>query len=550
MPKNWSIQNFIAPPVNRWSEESFATGKPVPLDPQSITPDTYMQHAAERIQMYQTRRDEANEARLTALEQTAIQDAFRELAGIEPLAYRRYKGGAVPIDRFAEKRQARTEESSWENFKANIANTVLQSAGGITAFGAKMADTVGISDDAIKDWSNQLDETQRILAPRGGASGLMGQVVGSTMFSLLAGGTGPVSGGRMWAHGLKVGGAFGISATGQTFAEVSHRRMHGQDIGILNEWTAAIGNGAIEAITEAFGWAIAGKFATKLVRGVPGLRRALATKGWEGAKGWLRKGFKTSAGTVLAQLPQGYLEEFLAQIGQDSTNIMAGITPEIDWSDLLGRAHQAGKAGALQPLLLGGGIAAGRLVQQQLHQDTTSGDETTPPQDAGPGRNIDPGDIGPWITAPISTEAVVGITPEADAAVQTREQILDHMFETTPEAERSDITRPAFEANLDTLQHGQGPFVEVNVPIAQLDLNLLGQEETATRQQQVREYAEQPAETAPAIIAGTTAPGGLLTVIDGVRRVQAAQQRGDTMIKTLIPQADVSGPSLRVSTGI
>ena len=140
--------------------------------------------------------------------------------------------------------------------------------------------------------------------------------------------------------------------------------------------------------------------------------------------------------------------------------------------------------------------------------------------------------------AEVMPEVTPEVTPEAAPGTLAREQVIDHMVEMTPETERSDITRPAFESVLSTLRHGQDAFVEVEVPIEQLDLNLMGQEEPLARRKTIAAYAKQDAATAPAIVAGSVDDSGSLMVVDGARRVQAAQQRGDTTVKALVPQTD------------
>ena len=92
----------------------------------------YMQRASNRIQSYQQARSDIGEDRLTANEQVAIVDAYRQIAGLQPEGYYMTKeGAAVPRDRFAEIRRKRTEDDAWENFKSNMSHTVLQNLAGI-----------------------------------------------------------------------------------------------------------------------------------------------------------------------------------------------------------------------------------------------------------------------------------------------------------------------------------------------------------------------------------------------------------------------------------
>jgi len=404
MPQTWTPAEFQKPakPMKPdlpqvWSAQDMLQQRTEPIDLRNVTPDNFMRQASARIQQYQTERDARGAQRLTANEQVAIQDAYRQMVGEQPEAFYLTREGAIPKDRFYEMRARRSKASAWHNFQNNIANTFLQGIGGIVATGAKVADTIQISDDAIGKWQKHLNETNRILAPTGGASGALGQIVGTTMFSLL-GGVGGAGSGLTWAQRLAkaapIAGMFGVSAAGQTFGEVAQRRLEGQDIGMLNEWTAAVSNGLIETATEMFGWAAASHLASGLLRNAPGLRRVLAKDGWRGARIWLEKFSKKALGRVLADVPQGYVEEFLAQIGQDATNKVLGITPEIDQSEFLSRAHAAGQMGAAQVLLLGGAFASAQSISNRLG-----------PQRPGEGAVFVDDDGNPIPNVPIGPEA-------------------------------------------------------------------------------------------------------------------------------------------------
>lgn len=182
------------------------------------------------------------------------------------------------------------------------------------------------------------------------------------------------------------------------------------------------------------------------------------------------------------------------------------------------------------------GMIMGPAAEGFTHQ---KGRTATPPQVAAPSTTIDPGEMGPVVDIP---EVTPTVTPEVVQDVipgsLTPDQVIDQMVSLTPKTEQSEITRPAFESVMGTLRYGQDAFVEIDVPIEQLDVQTLGQAESEARQQDIETYAKQPMETAPAIVAGSTDDSGTFTVIDGARRVQAAQQRGDTTVKVLVPQTD------------
>jgi len=109
-----------------------------------VTPRNYMQQASTRIQEYQQARDTAQADRLTANEQIAIVDAYRQRAGLQPEGYYlTNEGTAVPRDLFAEIRRKRTEDDAWENFKANITQTALQNGNAIRSAQAKITDGLG-----------------------------------------------------------------------------------------------------------------------------------------------------------------------------------------------------------------------------------------------------------------------------------------------------------------------------------------------------------------------------------------------------------------------
>lgn len=209
---------------------------------------------------------------------------------------------------------------------------------------------------------------------------------------------------------------------------------------------------------------------------------------------------------------------------------------ELDWGQVK-KALNEGVAG----MIFGGLAGAGRISGQNEGQGRTA----KPPQLAGPGMNIDPGDMGPAVDIPETVQRAieeapsaeeVDLTPEAALPTLSPEQVVDQMIEMTPEAERTDVTRVAFEANLDTLRHGQESFVEVEVPLKALEIMGVTIEEAGPKAQEYLDLDTVP----PPIVAGSMEGMAQLSVVDGVHRVYAAQLRGDTTIRALIPQTDAA----------
>ncbi|KKK80675.1 hypothetical protein LCGC14_2821130, partial [marine sediment metagenome] len=265
----------------------------------------YMQRASDRIQQYQQARSDTGADRLTANEQIAIVDTYRQIAGLQPEGYYMTKeGAAVPKDRFAEMRRKRTEDDSWENFKSNISGTVLQNLAGIRGVQARISDALGITDGALAEATRESEEITRILQPQGGFSGFAGSAVGNVMNLFLAAGQAPAM--------------FAVSTAGSTFLDVAQRREDGQNISPYTEWTAAIANAGVEYVLESFGQKIARRAGAALAGRLNQLRTAIMGTGVRGGvrviASILAKHGVEQAGMAI----EGAAEEGITQILQNT----------------------------------------------------------------------------------------------------------------------------------------------------------------------------------------------------------------------------------------
>ena len=343
-----------------WAREDINTG--------NVSLTNYMQQAAARIQQYQQARSDIGGDRLTANEQVAIVDAYRQIAGLQPEGYYLTKeGAAVPQDRFAELRRKRTEDDVWENFKANLSETVLQNAASIRASAARISDALGITDNAVAEAGRLSEEVTRILQPQGGKSGFAGQAVGNVMNLFLAVGQAPVM--------------FATSTAGSTFLDVARRRTEGQEISPYTEWTSAIANATIEYALESFGQKVARRAGAKLAGRIGDLRSAVAGNGIRGgvraaASVLVKHGFE-QAGMAL----EGAAEEGITEVLQNTVRRLS----YADEQDIFGGVGTAALQGAVMPLLAAGPMAA---IQRgrggQAGRPTPEGRAGLPPVPSSP----------------------------------------------------------------------------------------------------------------------------------------------------------------------
>lgn len=316
-----------------WVQEDINTG--------AVDLSNYMHQAAARIQQYQQARSDLGEDRLTANEQVAIVDAYRQMAGLQPEGYYMTKeGAAVPRDRLAEIRRKRTEDDAWANFKANLSSATLQNLAGIRAAQARISDVLGITDNASTEIARESNEITRILQPAGGKSGFAGQAVGNVMNLFLAAGQAPVM--------------FATSTAGHTFLDVAQRRINGQDISPYTEWTAAISNATIEYALESFGQAVARRAGAKLVGRIGDLRNAITSNG-------IRGGVRAAASVLVkhgleqtGMALEGAAEEGITEILQNTVRRLS----YADEQKILGGVGGAALQGAVMPVLAAGPMAA------------------------------------------------------------------------------------------------------------------------------------------------------------------------------------------------
>lgn len=307
----------------------------------TVDVSNYMQRASDKIQRYQQVRSDKGQDRLTAIEQVAIVDAYRQIAGLQPEGYYMTReGAAVPKDRFAELRRKRIEDSDWENFKSNISSTVLQNLASIRGAQARITDSLGITDDAVTEAAHDSQEVNRILQPQGGVSGFTGQLTGNVMNLFLGAGQAPAM--------------FAVSTAGSTFIDVNQRRAEGQNISATAEWTSAIANASVEYALESFGQSVARKAGAKLAGRVGELTGAISGRG-------IRGGIRTAAGIVAKfGIEQGGLalegaaEEGITELLQNVVR-RVGYAPDQAITEGI---WEAGLQGAFMPIMAAPGMAA------------------------------------------------------------------------------------------------------------------------------------------------------------------------------------------------
>lgn len=330
-----------------------------------LSPDFVYDYAAQYIAKEKERGRE-----VPGQNNPAVVDMFRQLSGAKPLFYDlNERGLATPKDyltEFRKTRAAHTQDSGWRNFWSNTAYSMMEGMAGFTALGARAMDGIGVTEGASLYWQKQTEELEQLLAPQGGVSGMAGQLVGNTMFSLLVGGAGGKSasaltkgGGwrgsmlQMAKEGVGVGMAFGLSETGRRFGTVAALRETGRDINLTDELTYAVTGGAVEAATEAFGWGLARGVGRGLIKNLPGLRDVVRLEGVQGAVHWLTRFGKNAVGQALGNAPKGALEEFTAQFGHNLIDKYMDVLPDELKPELTTGLKDAMLMGALQPIVTG-----------------------------------------------------------------------------------------------------------------------------------------------------------------------------------------------------
>lgn len=126
----------------------------------------------------------------------------------------------------------------------------------------------------------------------------------------------------------------------------------------------------------------------------------------------------------------------------------------------------------------------------------------------------------------------------------TQTDVVDRIMQITPMEDAADpaeaeAERAYFEGVIQNLQNAEDGFVEVNLPVDQVQT--INEPDAST----VDQYAEQDPAGAPAIVAGQlSGEGPGITAINGKHRVAAARQRGETTIRAMIPVADAQQAGL------
>ena len=561
----------------------------------------YMHRAAARIQQYQQARSDMGENRLTANEQVAIIDAFRQIAGLQPEGYYMTKeGAAVPQDRFAETRRKRTEDDAWANFKSNLSSTVLQNLAGIRATQAKISDSLGITDNALSEAMHDSEEVTRILQPLGGKSGFAGQAVGNVMNLFLAAGQAPAM--------------FATSTAGSTFLDVAQRRANGQEISPYTEWTAAIANATVEYALESFGQKVAQRAGAKLAGRIGDLRNAVAGNG-------IRGGVRTAASVLVkhgfeqtGMALEGAAEEGITEVLQNTVRRLSYAADQ----DIFAGVGEAALQGAVMPLLAAGPMAAiqrgrpgagpglnpiapspaagdqtiannvrsveaipeqrvaigeeriraaayynpttGQIAEGRIHAEaaaemgrqggTIFTKEGEPPVQEGfvttRGRFVS-NQEGEQIARQAkqvpegyektSEERVLGriaaehIKIPKLAPTEVREQVTPKQMTVDEVVKYVGITEKQAEAIRPIL--GEGPFIQVNVPVQDLIPKIQTPEDVSAKKLANAKKRLKAGEVAPPVVAGQM--GDELVVADGVHRVLAAAEAGQTTIPVIVP---------------
>ncbi len=451
----------------------------------TVDVSNYMQRASDRIQRYQQARSDKGQDRLTANEQVAIVDAYRQTAGMQPEGYYLTReGAAVPKDQFAELQRKKTEDSDWENFKSNISGTVLQNLNGIRANQAKITDALGITDNALTAAMRDSEEVNRILQPRGGKSGFTGQLVGNVM--------------NLYLGGFKSApGRFAASTAGSTFIDVAHRRTEGQEISATAEWTAAISNAAIEYALEMFGQKIAMKAGARLSGSVGSLTKAISGQG-------IRGGIRAAAGVVTkfgveqgGLAAQGFAEESITELLQNTVRRVA-YAPEQAITEGI---WQAGLQGAFMPIVASPGTAA-----MQRWGGGTSG-------------------LVPDASSPAAGDQTLANNVRPPDEITPKQMSVDEVIKYVGTTEGpSDVLRGMI---------GKGPFIQVDIPIESIDPGILLPTDTDQNKLTRAKQAITAGKIPPPIVAAQK--GDQLYIADGTHRVLAAKEAGLTTIPALVP---------------
>lgn len=294
-----------------------------------------------------------------------------------------------------------------ENFAASAMGTLAQVPQGV---GNLIAPNSGVMRDF-----NEAAATVYANDPNS-LTGVAGQVVG----------TGLTIAGLAPAGSLGAAGVYGASSAGGVRQEVADRRRAGQDIGAVDEWTAAIGSGIVEVLAEKVGIDAAFGAVRRISAGQAGrLGRMLA----EGNSA----GFRAAAMNTLEAAGVNAAEEWVTQIGQNALQ-RATYAPERGTFEGAGQAALVG--GLTGGAVAGVGGAAGRL-------------------DAIRERNAAARAVSPFFrTSPVPSEGQVGgqvepVQPQAagqSAAVPQPQEAPSGIQEEGQKGRQEVLTLPAGEA--------------------------------------------------------------------------------------------------------
>lgn len=319
----------------------------------TITPENYMQLASERVKEAQQQMRQATGRDLNARQQVAIVDAYRQAAG-QPTAL-------AGRDFHQEARARAIEQSPIRNWAANVGATFGEFGAGIV--GAASPETA----------SRMREQTQQYYGPPGGGvSGFAGRAFGGAALMAPALATGG-------AAAAATPGVFGLSAFGGARADIAERRKRGEEIGVAQEYAAAVLHGVVEAAMERFGMDVARGLGRAMGAGMPELRSAFAREGAKGASRWLSRHMPNIIRRGAPAIAEGGAEEALTQIGQNLTNRFVAGDEDVTTFQGVG---EAAAQGAILPVAMAPITARSAARQPRAETGREEPAAPLPPQQA------------------------------------------------------------------------------------------------------------------------------------------------------------------------
>lgn len=302
-----------------------------------LTSKNYMHYAAQSVQQQQDEREQLGATPMSAEEQVAITDAYRQLGGDQPLFYDVGPGG-VAIQEENRFNAAYSKVIEGRSAISDIMNGINRTFVGRTT---------GLIGTVAPSYAAELEEqNQMLLKGRGGWSTFIGDIAGQALVSAgLAAGAGVA--GLVWA----APGLFAAQTFGSTRTDVFKERLKGKDISLAKELGAATLNGAAEFIFEHFGGRMASGAAGQARKFIPAIGKQILDKGVKGTTGLLKTALREGGLDIAKYSVGGGLEEFFTQLAQNT------ITNLYRPQKIMEGAGKAFLAGMIQPLMIAGPAA-------------------------------------------------------------------------------------------------------------------------------------------------------------------------------------------------